>query len=200
MMSKFYSKFYNSQGWRDRAAVLAGIFALSTVLICPVLAQSNREAQSTFQPSSVLDSPERSGGDIADTLARRSEFKTLASALALAGLTDTLKQADRPLTIFAPTNQAFQKNPVSAQLLQPQNKEKLARVLKYHLIASLVTPEDVGRGAIETVEGSTVKISVTPEGVIINENVKTVKPSIEASNGVIVRVDNLLLPPDFGNW
>jgi uncharacterized surface protein with fasciclin (FAS1) repeats len=195
-MSKFYSKFYNSQRWRDRAAVLAGLFALSTVLIFPVLAQSNRASQSTFQPSSVLDSPERSGGDIADTLAKRSEFKTLTSALALAGLTDTLKQTDRPLTIFAPTNQAFQKNPVYAQLLQSQNKEKLARVLKYHTIASLVTPEDVDRGTIKTVEGSTVKIGVTPEGVVINDKIKTVQPSIEASNGVIVRVDNLLLPPD----
>ena len=191
------SKFYNSQGWRDRVAVLAGIFGLSSLLILPVLAQSNRESQSTFQPSSVLDSPQRSGGNIADTLKRESEFQTLASVLAAAGLTDLLRQEDRPLTIFAPTNQAFRKNAaVYNQLLQPQNKEKLARVLKYHLIAGRVTPEDVNKGEIKTVEGGTVKIRVAPEGVIMNDNVKGVQPSIEAKNGVIVRVDNLLLPPD----
>jgi len=191
------SKFYNSQGWRDRAAVLAGIFGLSSLLILPVLAQSNRESQSTFQPSSVLDSPQRSGGNIADTLKRESEFQTLASVLAAAGLTDLLRQEDRPLTIFAPTNQAFRKNAaVYNQLLQPQNKEKLARVLKYHLIAGRVTPEDVNKGEIKTVEGGTVKIRVAPDGVIMNDNVKGVQPSIEAKNGVIVRVDNLLLPPD----
>ncbi|MEP6519615.1 fasciclin domain-containing protein [Microcoleus vaginatus] len=191
------SKFYNSQGWRDRAAVLAGIFGLSSLLILPVLAQSNRESQSTFQPSSVLDSPQRSGGNIADTLKRESEFQTLASVLAVAGLTDLLRQEGRPLTIFAPTNQAFRKNAaVYNQLLQPQNKEKLARVLKYHLIAGSVTAEDVNKGEIKTVEGGTVKIRVAPDGVIMNDNVKGVQPSIEAKNGVIVRVDNLLLPPD----
>jgi uncharacterized surface protein with fasciclin (FAS1) repeats len=191
------SKFYNSQGWRDRVAVLAGIFGLSSLLILPVLAQSNRESQSTFQPSSVLDSPQRSGGNIADTLKRESEFQTLASVLAAAGLTDLLREEGRPLTIFAPTNQAFRKNAaVYNQLLQPQNKEKLARVLKYHLIAGSVTPEDVNKGEIKTVEGGTVKIRVAPDGVIMNDNVKGVQPSIEAKNGVIVRVDNLLLPPD----
>lgn len=178
-------------------AVLAGIFGLSSLLILPVLAQSNRESQSTFQPSSVLDSPQRSGGNIADTLKRESEFQTLASVLAAAGLTDLLRQEGRPLTIFAPTNQAFRKNAaVYNQLLQPQNKEKLARVLKYHLIAGRVTPEDVNKGEIKTVEGGTVKIRVAPDGVIMNDNVKGVQPSIEAKNGVIVRVDNLLLPPD----
>lgn len=189
------SKFYNSQGWRDRVTVLAGIFCLSSVLIFPVLAQSNSQSQSVFQPSSVLDSPRRTG-NIADNL-NKSEFKTFVSALALAGLMDTLKQEGRSLTIFAPTNQAFQKNAaVYTQLLQPQNKDKLARVLKYHLVASLVTPEDVNKGEIKTVEGGIVKIRITDEGVIMNDNVKAIQPSIEASNGVIVRVDNLLLPPD----
>lgn len=188
------SKFYNSQGWGDRAAVLAGILGLSSLLIFPVLAQSNSQSQNTFEPSSVLDSPQRTGS-IVDNLTK-DEFKTLNSALALAGLTDTLKQAG-PLTIFAPTNQAFQKNKaIYSQLLQPQNKEKLARVLKYHLIASSVTSENVNEGVIKTVEGGNLKITVTPEAVIINDNVKAIQPSIKASNGVIVRVDNLLLPPD----
>lgn len=194
------SKFNNSQGWRDRAVAVAGIFSVSTLLIFPVLAQSNRQSQSTFEPSSVLDSPQRSGGNIAETLGRESEFKTLTSALAVAGLTDALKQEGRLLTIFAPTNQAFRKNAaVYNQLLQPQNKEKLVRVLKYHLIAGTVTPEAVNKGEIKTVEGGIVKIRVAPDGVVMNDNVKGVQPSIEASNGVIVRVDNLLLPPDLSN-
>lgn len=190
------SKFYNSQIWRDRATVLAGIFCLISVSIFPVLAQSNSASQSTFQPSSGLDSPDR-GSNIAQILDKRTEFKTLTSALAVAGLMDALKQEGRSLTIFAPTNQAFQNNAVYKQLLQPQNKEKLVRVLQYHLVASTVTPEDVDRGEIKTLEGGTVKIRVTDEGVFVNDNVKAVEPSIQASNGVIVRVDNLLLPPNF---
>lgn len=191
------SKFHNSQTKSIWRAGLAGILAPIALWIFPVLAQSNSASQGTFQPSSVLDSPQRSGGNIAETLAKEKDFKTLASALALAGLTHTLTQKRGHLTIFAPTNEAFQKNWAAyAQLLQPQNKEKLVRVLKYHLIASTVTPEDVNKGVIKTVEGSNVKISVTADGVIINDNVKAVQPSIEATNGVIVRVDNLLLPPD----
>ncbi|MGL5065417.1 MAG: fasciclin domain-containing protein [Microcoleus sp.] len=189
-------EFYNSKRWRDRAVVLVGTFCLISASLFPVLAQSNATYQNTFQPSSGLDSPDR-GSSIAENLQGKSEFKTFASALAVAGLTDLLKQ-EGSLTIFAPTNQAFQKNAaVYGKLLLPENKEKLIRVLKYHIIASAVTPEDVNKGEIKTVEGSNVKISVTPEGVIINGNVKAVQPSIQASNGVIVRVDNLLLPPDF---
>ncbi|NJM63561.1 MAG: hypothetical protein HC849_30780 [Oscillatoriales cyanobacterium RU_3_3] len=76
-MSKFYSKFYNSQGWRDRAAVLAGIFVLCTVSIFPVLAQSNRDSQGTFQPSSVLDSPERSAETLLILLLKEANLKHL---------------------------------------------------------------------------------------------------------------------------
>ncbi|NJK65240.1 MAG: hypothetical protein HC941_00730 [Microcoleus sp. SU_5_3] len=52
---------------------------------------------------------------------------------------------------------------------------------------------------MKTVEGGNLKITVTPQEVIINDNVKAIQPSIKASNGVIVRVDNLLLPPDLSN-
>ena len=185
-------------------ALSLGIGAIA--LLLPVFAQSNSnsenranaESQSLFQPSIVLDSPRRSGGHIAETLAREAEFSSLISALNLTGITPILEAGEAgSLTIFAPTNTAFQKNSAAyAKLLQTQNKDKLIRVLKYHVVSGQITPEKVESGAVETLEGSEVKIAVTSEGVMIGDRAKGIKPSTEASNGVIVRIDNLLLPPD----
>ena len=122
-------------------ALSLGIGAIA--LLLPVFAQSNSnlESQSLFQPSMVLDSPKRSGGHIAETLAREPEFSSLISALNLTGITPILEAGEAgSLTIFAPTNTAFQKNsPAYAKLLQPQNKDKLIRVLKYHVVSGQIT-------------------------------------------------------------
>ena len=176
-------------------ALSLGIGAIA--LLLPVFAESNRESQSLFQPSVVPDSATR-GTNIAEALAGKSEFRSLVSALNLTGITPTLEVGEAgSLTVFAPTNTAFQKNSAAlGKLLQPQNKDKLVRVLKYHVVNGQITPEKVDSGAVETLEGSKVKITVTSEGVIIGARAKGIKPSIEASNGVIVRIDNLLLPPD----
>lgn len=187
-----------------RVPVLLGVMGAIALLVVPVFAQSNMEqqsnteSQSLFQPSSVLDSPKRSGGNIAETLARETEFKTLVSMFNVSGNMAIIeKGGGGSLTIFAPTNTAFQKNSsIYAKLLEPQNKEKLIRVLKYHLISGEITAEKVNSGEVETLEGSKVKIKATSEGVIIGDRAKGIQPSIEASNGVIVRIDNLLLPPD----
>ncbi|MGE5659545.1 MAG: fasciclin domain-containing protein [Actinomycetota bacterium] len=193
---KFYKSQQNFKAW----ATLVGITALLVVMILPVFAQqSNSESQSVFQPSSILDSPKRSGSNLVETLAKEIEFQTLASALAIAQLNDTLAVGEKgALTIFAPTNQAFQKNATTyAKLLQPQNRDKLIRLLRYHLVKGEVKPEDVNRGEIQTLEGNFLKIRVTPNGVFVNERAKAIQPSIETSNGVIVRIDQLLIPPNF---
>lgn len=176
---------------------LSAIATVSACLILPVSAESNNESQQLFEPSSVLTSPVRSGGNLADTLAKNAEFKTLVSALQVAGLTELLEKIDNNYTILAPTNQAFHQNAAAyAKLLRAQNKEQLVRVLKYHLVPGSIKPEHVNQGEIKTLAGSTIKIQVTPDGVLLNEKVKGILPSIEASNGVVVRINNLLLPPD----
>lgn len=145
----------------------------------------------------MLDSPKRSGGNIAETLAREPEFSSLISAFNFAAATAILESGGGNLTIFAPTNTAFQKNSAAYnKLLQPQNKEKLIRVLQYHLVRGEITPEKVDAGEVETVEGSLVKIQARDGGVIIGDRAKGIQPSIETSNGVIVRIDNLLFPPN----
>src|SRR5512143_3530506 len=74
--------------------------------------------------------------DIVDTAVAAGSFKTLAKALAAADLVDTLKGAG-PFTVFAPTDEAFAKLPAGTleMLLKPENKEKLRRILTYHVVA-----------------------------------------------------------------
>ena len=100
--------------------------------------------------------------DIVDTAVAAKSFNTLVAAAKAAGLVDTLK-SDGPLTVFAPTDEAFAKLPDGTleSLLKPENKAKLAAILKYHVVAGKVLAADVVKlKQAKTVEGSSVKIKV----------------------------------------
>ena len=106
-------------------------------------------------------------------------------------------KSDGPLTVFAPTDKAFAKLPDGTieSLLKPENKAKLAAILKYHVVAGKVLAADVVKlKQAKTVEGSSVKIKVK-EGTVKLNNAKVVKTDIECSNGVIHVIDTVLLPP-----
>ena len=133
--------------------------------------------------------------DIVDTAVDAGKFKTLAAALKAAGLVDTLK-GDGPFTVFAPTDEAFAKLPKGTveSLLKPENKEKLADILKYHVVASKAMAKDVaGMKSAKTVNGKKLKLKVDGEKVMVNESTVT-KADIEASNGVIHVIDAVLMP------
>ena len=113
-----------------------------------------------------------------------------------AGLVKTLKGSG-PFTIFAPTDEAFAKLPAGTvdDLLKPENKAKLTAILTYHVVPGAVTSQQVTKlSEAKTVNGSMLKISVRDGQVMIND-ADVVKPDIEASNGVIHVIDNVLLPP-----
>src|SRR5262245_26062866 len=82
--------------------------------------------------------------DIVDTAVAAGSFKTLAKALDAAGLVQTLK-GPGPFTVFAPTDEAFAKLPAGTleDLLKPENKAKLARILTYHVVSGKVMAADV---------------------------------------------------------
>jgi uncharacterized surface protein with fasciclin (FAS1) repeats len=134
--------------------------------------------------------------DIVDTAVAAGQFKTLAAALDAAGLVDTLKGAG-PLTVFAPTDEAFAKLPAGTveDLLKPENKGKLTAILTYHVVDGKVMAADVVKiKEAKTLNGTMAKVSVNGEMVMINES--TVGPAdIAASNGVIHVIDTVLLPP-----
>ena len=133
--------------------------------------------------------------DIVDTAVAAGSFKTLAAALGAGGLVETLKGAG-PFTVFAPTDEAFAKLPRGTveDLLKPENKAKLVKILTYHVVPGKVMAADVVKlSKAKTVEGSEVKIAVAG-GKVTVDNAKVVKADIPASNGVIHVIDSVILP------
>ncbi len=147
-------------------------------------------AASTVVATVAAPTPTPHPMDIADTLAAAGNFATLVTALQVANLSESLKGAD-PVTIFAPTDQAF-------AALEPgllDNQERIAEVLRYHIAATRVTSDSLTSGAtVKTLLGDALKIS--EEGKIIKVNGATIIATpIQATNGVIYVLDKVLLPP-----
>ncbi|HBO43259.1 MAG TPA: beta-Ig-H3/fasciclin, partial [Planctomycetaceae bacterium] len=133
--------------------------------------------------------------DIVDTAVSAGSFKTLAAALKAADLVETLK-GKGPFTVFAPTDEAFAKLPKGTveALLKPENKEKLASILTYHVVAGKVMAADVVKLTnAKTVQGSEVTIAVRG-GKVKVDNANVIKTDIQCGNGVIHVIDAVILP------
>jgi len=132
--------------------------------------------------------------DIVETALAANNFSTLATALGAAGLIETLK-SEGPFTVFAPTDAAFAKVPQQTldDLLQPENKNKLAAILTYHVVPGKVSSNEViEMNSATTLQGQELNIS-KQDGVKINE-AKVIVTDIEATNGVIHIIDSVLMP------
>ena len=135
--------------------------------------------------------------DIVDTAVAAGSFKTLAAALKAAGLIETLK-GPGPFTVFAPTDAAFAKLPAGTldNLLKPENKAALRRVLTYHVVAGREMASDVVKAtSAKAVSGDVLSIKASGDTVMIDK-ARVIKTDIVATNGVIHVVDTVLLPPN----
>jgi len=159
----------------------------SALVVLAVLSVSSVRAADTC--------PAAAKKDIVDTAVAAGSFKTLAAALGAGGLVETLKSKG-PFTVFAPTDEAFAKLPKGTveDLLKPENKAKLVKILTYHVVAGKVMAADVVKlSSAKTVEGSEVKITVKGGKVKVDE-ANVVKTDIATSNGVIHVIDSVILP------
>ncbi len=130
--------------------------------------------------------------------ASQGSFTTLTKAYKAAGLEEQLT-AQGPYTVFAPTDAAFNALPPGTldNLLKPENKQQLIKVLSYHVIPGQVTSSQLTSGDVKTVEGSPVKIDVNNATKTVTVNgAKVTQADILASNGVVHVVDKVILPPD----
>ena len=130
--------------------------------------------------------------DIVDTAVSAGSFKTLATALQAAGLVDTLK-GKGPFTVFAPTDEAFAKVPKDQLDALLKDKEKLTKVLTYHVVPGKVMAADVKAGKVKTAQGSEVTVSTGAGGVMV-DGAKVTKTDIVADNGVIHVIDSVIMP------
>ena len=152
-------------------------------------------AETTDAMAETTEAMAEEPGTIVDVAVAAGSFNTLVAAVAAAELVDALS-ADGPLTVFAPTGDAFGALPAGLVdcLLLPENKEALSAILTYHVVDGAVMSTDLTDGPVPTLQGEEVTVDLT-DGVTLNDSVKVVTADIEASNGVIHVVDGVLVPP-----
>jgi uncharacterized surface protein with fasciclin (FAS1) repeats len=145
--------------------------------------------------------------NIVENAINSKDHTTLVAAVKAAGLVDTL-EGTGPFTVFAPTNEAFDKLPAGTvdTLLKPENKAMLTKVLTYHVVAGKVTSKDLkkmikdggGKAEIKTVEGGTITATAQDGKIVLTDEkggMSTVTiADVYQSNGVIHVVDTVLMP------
>jgi uncharacterized surface protein with fasciclin (FAS1) repeats len=136
-----------------------------------------------------------SNKNILETAAANGSFKTFGKAVEHAGMGDVLRGTG-PFTVFAPTDEAFEKLPVGKLeiLFKPENKEELLSLLNYHVVNGRKSMADVGKWeAARTVNGQSAPIKMAGERVSI-DGAQITSADIDSSNGVIHGVDKVNIP------
>ncbi|WP_460201287.1 fasciclin domain-containing protein [Scytonema sp. NUACC21] len=129
--------------------------------------------------------------DIVDIAVSADSFKTLVTAVQVAGLVETLKSPG-PFTVFAPNDDAFSKLPPGTIQTLVQNTPQLARILKYHVVSGKLMKADLAKlGTVTSVEGSVIPINCS-DGFEV-KNATVLAADIEADNGVIHVIDTVIL-------
>jgi uncharacterized surface protein with fasciclin (FAS1) repeats len=132
--------------------------------------------------------------DIVDTAVAAGSFKTLAKLLTDADLIGVMK-GPGPYTVFAPTDEAFAKVPKDVLEGLAKDKAKLQEVLKYHVLTSKWTTDDIKLvKQTGTAQGKPVTFG-SAGGVTTVNAAKIVKPNIDCTNGMVHVIDSVLLPP-----
>jgi uncharacterized surface protein with fasciclin (FAS1) repeats len=155
-----------------------------------------------FLPKATTDS-------IVDIAVAGEAFSSLETAVITAGLVDALS-GEGPLTVFAPTDAAFGKldpDTLNALLTDADQLPALTSILTYHVVPGRVTSGMLGldlgailsgemfSGYVTTLGGADLRVDVTPFGILLNGSTMVTTPDVEASNGIIHVIDEVLLPP-----
>ncbi|PSB44284.1 hypothetical protein C7B80_21280 [Cyanosarcina cf. burmensis CCALA 770] len=154
------------------------------------------------QTTPNTQTPQTSGTTAANNLVAvatsNQSFSTLTSLLKATGLAESLQKRG-PYTVFAPTNEAFAALPqgILKKLQQPENSEVLMQILMYHLVPGQQTAKQLSAGELKTLADRPINIQIDPNGNQISVNdARVIQPNIQASNGIIHAVNEVLLPPN----
>lgn len=161
------------------------------------MSPATSEAETSTEAPAAEDTSNASAGTIVDVAAANGSFKTLTAAIEAAGLTETLS-GEGPFTVFAPTDAAFAALPPGTveNLLKPENKEQLVQLLTYHVVPQSLPASGLQSGEVTTVAGAPLNVSVDAAAQTVKVNEASVtQADVQASNGVIHVVDQVLMPP-----
>jgi uncharacterized surface protein with fasciclin (FAS1) repeats len=128
--------------------------------------------------------------NIVEIAVSNENFTTLVAAVQAAGLVEAL-QTPGPFTVFAPTDAAFAKLPGGTITTLVQNPPQLGRILKYHVVSGRYTKADLeGLSEVTSLEGTTIRLNFKKNEV---KNATAIATDIEATNGIIHVIDNVIL-------
>jgi transforming growth factor-beta-induced protein len=132
-------------------------------------------------------------GTVVEIAVSNPDFSTLVEAVTKADLVEALS-ADGPFTVFAPTNEAFEKlfKQLGVSGIKDLSAEQLTPILTYHVVSGQVMSGDLSNTSVATLNGKKIKIDLS-NGVHINES-KVIKADIQGENGVIHVIDTVLIP------
>lgn len=170
---------------------IAGLTTVSSIASVTTTAQAQPTIQTT-QPSTKSSAQDAT---IAAVASSSEAFETLTAALEAAELVEILNGTD-VYTVFAPTDEAFAALPEGTveALLLPENRDQLVQILTYHVVPGRVMSTDLSEGSVMSAEGSPLNVEIGDAGVSIND-ASVIQADVEASNGVIHVIDQVLLPP-----
>lgn len=185
------------------------ILTLSVALAGCVAAAAPLSAQGAMQDEPMVGGQAMyANKDIVSNAVNSSDHTTLVAAVKAAGLAETL-QGKGPFTVFAPTNEAFAALPAGTvdNLLKPENKATLTKVLTYHVVPGTydagalekLIKKGNGQAQLKTVDGDMLTFMMNgPMNVVVKDakgNVADISTyDVRQSNGVIHVVDKVLMP------
>jgi len=186
------------------AAVVAAPCALATPAAQPAMSPSSMDAQKTVMVGGAAMYPSK---NIIENAVNSKDHTTLVAAVKAAGLVDTLS-GPGPFTVFAPTNEAFAALPAGTveNLLKPENKATLTKVLTYHVVPGKLTSYDLakavkaggGKAMLKTVEGDSITVARHGSQWTVTDDKGNVAhitiADVIQSNGVIFVIDKVLMP------
>ena len=141
----------------------------------------------------LLATPVRAD-DLLDTASRAGTFRNFIEAVRVAGLTRQLK-ADGPYTLFIPSDNAVDKLPDGEWQALLKDRERLARVLRYHIVSGKMKVAEVKPGPVRSDEGQLLKLT-SDNGMVTVNGARVTESDLAADNGIIHAIDDVLLPPD----
>ena len=189
-----------------KKALAMMLLAVASIAVANQSAYAQMMKNNDMNPM-VGGSPMLKSKDIVDNAVNSQDHTTLVAAVKAAGLVPTLKSAG-PFTVFAPTNEAFNKLPAGTvdTLLKPENKEMLTKVLTYHVLAGKFDSNAIakkikagkGKAAFKTVSGGTLIAWMDGNTLVLTDEKggqsRVTIANVYQSNGVIHVVDTVLLP------
>ncbi|MFJ8399245.1 fasciclin domain-containing protein [Streptomyces microflavus] len=183
---------------RTAAAAAALAFPASMAFFAPS-AQAEAPAE-PFGPACASVPKEGAGSlegmakdPVATAASNNPELSTLVSAVQKAGLVDTLNNAEN-ITVFAPTNDAFEKIPQADLNALLNDKEELTKVLTYHVVGEKLTTKQLEDGTYKTLQGSDLTVKGSGTDFTVNDSSKIVCGNVPTANATVNLVDTVLMP------